>query len=143
MRRFAADPRARAVAEGTTLELPQEAEVVLPEGPDAGDSVAQLRRALDAHAEREAGVLVRIPADELVEVRVDHAGAAHLDPARALARRATCAAADRARHVGLHRRLREGEVMRTETHLALRPVQLPHHVEERPLEIGHRDALVD
>src|SRR5207247_10085596 len=80
-------------------ELPQEAQVVVPERPDAGDTVPQLSRPLDPHAEREARVLLGAPADELVEIRVDHPRAAHLDPARLLAGRATCAAADRARDV--------------------------------------------
>src|SRR3954470_9606317 len=95
-------------------ELPQEAKVVVPERADAGDRVTQLRRPLDAHAEREAGVLLGAPADELVEVRGDHAGAAHLDPARVLADRAARAAAVEARDVRLHRRLRERVVVRTE-----------------------------
>ncbi len=108
-----------------------------------GDAVAELRGALDAHPEREARVLLRVPADELVEVRIDHPRAAHLDPAGVLADRAAGAAADEARDVRLHRRLGEREVVRAEAHLALGPVQLAHHVEQRPLEVGHRDPLVD
>src|SRR3954451_10509608 len=124
-------------------ELPQEAEVVVPERADAGDRVTQLRRPLDAHAEREARVLLGAPADELVEVGVDHAGAAHLDPARVLADRTARTAAVEARDVRLHRRLREWEVVRTEADVAIGAVELPHHVEQRSLQVGHRDALVD
>ena len=80
--------RTRAASSaGLSSELPQEAEVVLPEGADARNAVPELRRSLDAHAEREAGVLLRAPADELVQIRVDHARAAHLEPAGVLARR--------------------------------------------------------
>src|SRR4029077_3200117 len=104
--------RTRAASSaGPSLELPQEAEIVVPERPDVRDAVAELRRALDAHPKREAGVLLRAPADELVEVRVDHARAAHLDPARVLADRAPGATAHEARDIGLHRRLGEREVV--------------------------------
>src|SRR5262249_55925830 len=46
-----------------TSELPQEAKVVVPERADAGDTATQLCGPLDAHAEREAGVLLGAPAD--------------------------------------------------------------------------------
>ena len=103
----------------------------------------ELRGALDPHSEREPRVLLRVPADELVEVGIDHARAAHLDPSGVLADRAAGAAALEARHVGLHRRLREGEVVRAEADLTVGPVQLAHDVEERPLQVCHGDPLVD
>src|SRR5919198_1765958 len=143
MRRFAGVSGVRAVGEAATLKLPQEAEVVVPERADARDAVAELGGALDPHAEREACVLLRVPADELVEIGVDHPRAAHLDPARVLAERAAGAAALEARDVRLHRGLREREVVGAEADLALGAVELAHHVAERPLEVGHRDPLVD
>ena len=79
-------------------ELLEEAHVVVEVQAQVGDAVAQHRDPLDAHPEREAGDalgVVAVLAHVLEDVRVDHAGAEDLEPARALAQRA-------ARAVGEH-----------------------------------------
>src|ERR1041385_8827816 len=69
-------------------ELVQEAQVVFVEEADVVDAVAQHRHALHAHAEREAGVLLRVVADRFEHRGVDHAAAENFEPARVLARAA-------------------------------------------------------
>src|SRR6187455_915756 len=72
----------RSQETGTFMsELPQEAQVVVPEEANVGDPVAELGDPLEPEAEREAAPLLGVEPDELEERRVDHAGAAHLDPA--------------------------------------------------------------
>src|SRR5207302_9583823 len=114
-------------------ELSQEPQVVVPEWAEAVNPVPELRGALDSHSEREARVLLRFPAEELVEVRIDHARTTHLDPAGVVADAAADAPAREARDVGLHRRLGERKVMGAEPDIALGPVELTHDVEERSL----------
>src|SRR5262249_11046255 len=128
---------------GRASELPQDAQVAFPEGADVGDVVAELGGALESTAEREAAPLLRVEADVLEDARVDHAGAAHLDPAGELARAAAGSPADPARDVGLDRRLGEGEEVRAEADAPLRAVKGAHHVEERPLQVRERKTAVD
>src|SRR6266536_2623308 len=52
--------------------------------PHVADPVAELERALDAHAEREARVFLRVDPTGAQHPRVDHAAAAPLDPLRAV-----------------------------------------------------------
>src|SRR5258708_4042446 len=66
-------------------ELGEEADVVLEEQPDLGNAVPQHGDAFEAHSKREAGDLLRIVADRAEHVRMHHAGAQHLEPARTLA----------------------------------------------------------
>src|SRR5262245_38333387 len=84
-----------------------------------------------------------VDADVREDARVDHARAAHLEPARVLAGTAALAAADATGDVRLDRRLGEREVVRAETDAAIRPVERAHHVEERSLEVGERQPAVD
>ena len=81
--------------------------------------MAQHRDALEAPAEGEAAVALGVVADELEQLRVDHPGAADLDPAGVAAHGAAGAVADVARDVGLDRRLGEGEVVGAELGAAL------------------------
>src|SRR5207245_404640 len=78
-------------------KLAQEAQGVFPERPDRRDVVAELRSPLEAAAEGEAAPLVGVEADVREHARIDHPGAAELDPAGPLARRAALSAADAAR----------------------------------------------
>src|SRR5262249_59203486 len=103
----------------------------------------QLRGALEPAAEREAAPLLGVDPDVLEHLRVDHACPTQLDPAGELAHPAASAAAIRAGDVRLDRRLREGEVVRAEADLAFLAEQGTHHMQERPLEIGERDSVVD
>src|SRR5690349_6547172 len=113
-------------------ELLQEAEVALEVVLDVGDAVLEHRHALEAHAEREAGVLLAVVADVAEDLRVDHAGAADLDPAGALAdaARAARAGAEGALHVDLDARLDELEVARPEAQVQRRAEVAPHEVEQ-------------
>ena len=76
-------------------ELLEEAQVVLVEQADVVDAVLQHRDALDAHAEREAGDLLRVVADRFEDRRMHHAAAEDLEPAGLLADAAARAAAAR------------------------------------------------
>src|SRR5919205_3159140 len=62
-----------------------EPDVALGEVPHVADGGAELQGPLDAHAEREAGVLLRVDAAGDQHPRVDHPAAAPLHPARAVA----------------------------------------------------------
>src|SRR5262245_24773627 len=99
--------------------------------------------ALEPPPEREAGVALRVVADELEEIRVDDAGAADLDPARVPAHGTAGAVADVARDERLHRRLGEGEVVRHEPALPRLAEERLQEVVECALEICERDPLVD
>ena len=57
------DVLARASRQGLSSELPQDAQVVLPERAQVGQPVAEHRDALDAQAEGEARPLLRVEAD--------------------------------------------------------------------------------
>jgi len=92
----------------------------------------------------EAAPLVGVDADVGEHGRVDHAGAAHLQPARSTCTSGSRAAADAARHVRLDRRLGEREVVRAEADAPLLPVERAHHVHAAcPLRSGERQPLVD
>ena len=103
----------------------------------------QHRDPLDPEAEREALELVGIDVDVAEHVGVDPAGAAHLDPAGVLARRAAPAAADEAGDVELDRRLREREEARPHPHLALLAEQRAKELQHGALEVGECDPSVD
>ena len=77
-----AQPRHRDVHR----ELLQEARIVAPELAQIGDPVPEHRDPLEPPAECEARVPLGVVADELEEVRIDHARAADLDPARSAGR---------------------------------------------------------
>src|SRR5664279_1113250 len=63
----------------------EKADVVLEEESEVRHPVKQERDAVDAHPEREPGVLLRVDPAVFQDVRVDHSGAHDLDPARARA----------------------------------------------------------
>src|SRR5690606_9215899 len=67
-------------------KLPEEPHIVLEEGAQVVDAVAQHREALHAQAEGEAGVALRIDAAVAQHVRVDHAATQDLQPAHAAVR---------------------------------------------------------
>src|SRR4029079_16912861 len=89
--------RSRSNTEGAA-----EPDVALDHVTHVGQAVAELQGALQAHTEREAGVDVGVDPAGAQHVRVDHAAAAPLDPARA-------APLLREPDVDLGRRLGEGE----------------------------------
>ena len=95
------------------------------------------------HPKANPGPGVRVDPDVREDARVDHPGAAHLDPAGVPAGAAAGAVADPARDVGLHRRLGEGEVVGAEPDPPVRAEDRPHHVQERALQVGERQSPVD
>ncbi len=74
---------------------------------------------------------------------MDHAGAAHLQPAGLLADAAALAVADRAVDREVDTGLDEGEEVAAEPDAAGRSEELPRQLLEHAFEIGHRDVLVD
>src|ERR1044072_1407604 len=78
----------RSQETGTFLsELSQQPQAVLPQRAELGQALAEHGDALAPDAEREARPFLRVVADELEHVRIDHPGAAELDPARPAADR--------------------------------------------------------
>src|SRR5215211_2983245 len=134
-------------------ELLEEAEVVVVEGAHVGQPVLELRDALDAHAPREALDLLGVVAvvvDVGVDVRVDLARAEDLDPALALAQPAARAVAHEAAAVAveagdvdLDARLGEREEVRAQADVAARAEDRVREAQQRALEVGERDVLVD
>src|SRR3954454_9608570 len=134
-------------------ELLEEPKVVVVEGAHVGQAVLELRDALDAHPPREALDLLRVVAvvvDVGVDVGIDLAGAEDLDPALALAEAAAravgheaLAVAVEAGHVDLDARLGEREEVRAQADVAAVAENRVGEAEQRALEIGERDVLVD
>ena len=137
---------------GWGTKLLQEAQVVLEEEPQVGHAVLEHRDPLDSHAERETlyplGV-VALVAHEAEHVRVDHARAHDLDPARPLAEGAERAVtlapgrvAREARHVDLDTRLGEREVAGAQAHPLALAEGRARELEQSALEVGQRDVLI-
>ena len=93
--------------------------------------------------------VVAVLAHVLEDVRVDLAGAEDLDPALALAHRAARAVAQEAvlaveaRDVDLDPRLGEREEVRAQADLALVAEDRAGERQQRALQVGERDVLVD
>ena len=71
------------------MELLEELQVVLEHQADVVDAILQHGDTLDADAEGEAGILVRVDIAVLQHLAVDDTAAQHLDPAGVLAQRAS------------------------------------------------------
>ena len=121
------DPRLLA----KSLERREEPHVVVVEHPDIRNAMPEHRDALDADAEGEARVPLRVVADMLEHVRIDHASAEDLHPAVA------------PRDVNLDARLGERKEARAQADLAVGAEELLRQMVERALEVRERDALVD
>ena len=101
-----------------------------------GNAVAQHQRALDTHAEREARIDLGINTVRAQHVRVDHAAAAPLDPARA-----ALLLGEPQVHLGAG--LGEREVRGTQTSLRLGAEHGLGEVVENALQVSHRQALIN
>src|SRR6478752_10365904 len=123
-----------------------EADVALEELAQVLDPLAEHQRAVDAHAEGEAGVALGVDPTGSQHPRVDDAAAAPLDPALAAAGAAgravqhTGTPADEADQVDLGARLGEGEVRRAEARADALAEHRRREVVEGALEVGHGDA---
>src|SRR5699024_2586759 len=129
-----------------------EADVALHDVVHVGHPVAQHEDALDAEAEGEALVLLRVHAHGAQHGGVDHAAAAHLDPAGAAADpaarirlvvEAVPRLAGEAAEVHLGARLGEGEVAGAQAGDRLAAEQRLRQGVQGAHEVRHREALVD
>src|ERR671925_1271130 len=109
----------------STLELPRHSQVAAPELADVGNAVPQLGDPLQAPSEGEPRDLLRVVADELEHVRVDHPRASDLDPAFVVANAAALLVANEAGDVGFDGRLREREEARANARLPVLAEQPP------------------
>ena len=80
------------------MELLEELQVVLEHQADVVDAVLQHGDALDANAEGEAGILIRVNVAVLQHFAVDNTAAQDFDPAGVLAQGAALAVALEAAH---------------------------------------------
>src|ERR1039458_4481724 len=101
-------------------------------------------RALDAHAEGEALVLVGIVLDRAHHVGVDHSAAEHFGPSGMLADRASGAVAKDAMHVEFGARLGEWKITGAKTDRS-RAEKRAREFGQHALEMRHRDtpAFID
>src|SRR5690348_10531695 len=116
-------------------KLLKETYVVLEERPQVGDAVAQHCQPFDAHAEREAGVPLGVDAAVPQDVRMHHAAAQHLQPARAAV---VAVPAD----IHLGRGLGEREIAWPETHLERLPEECGHEGFERSLQVRESGRII-
>src|ERR671928_818836 len=151
--RISPGPSSRVWRQDWSSELLQEAQVVVVQRPHVGQAVLELGDALDAHPPGEALDLLGVVAvvvDIGVDIRVDFAGAEDLQPAFALAQVAARAVgqvaaprAVRARDVDLDARLGEREEVRAQADVPVVAEDRPGEAQQRALEVGERDVLVD
>ncbi len=125
-------------------ELPEEPEVVLPE-LRAGRGA---RGGASRSARGRARTRTRRPPRGRSRRSRRRSGSTIPEPPisiqpECLQTRAAIAVAEKAGDVGLDRGLREREVVRAEAHLPLLAEERAHEVEQRPLQVGERDAAVD
>ena len=121
----------------------QETDVVVVEQAHVGDAPRQHRGALDAHAEGEARVALGVDPAVAQHLGMDHAAAEELEPAAVFAHAAAGAAAHDACELELQRRLGEREVVRAPLQRRARAEERSREILEGPLEVAHRDPLVD
>src|SRR5690348_4761570 len=117
-------------------ELLEEAQVVLEERAQVRNAITQHGKALDAEAEGEAGVALRVDAAILQHVRMDHAAAEHLEPT-------ALAVLGLPADIHLGRGLGEGEVAGAEAHLEIALEEGADELGQRALEVGETGGLVD
>src|SRR3954462_1027139 len=113
-----------------------EPDVALDDVAHVADAGAELQGALDAHAEREAGVFLRVDAAGGQHPRVDHPAAAPLDPLRTVAVLGEP-------HVELRGRLGEREEVRPPPGAGVGAEQRAGEVVQRAAQVGHGQAAVD
>src|SRR5262249_17223564 len=105
---------------------------------------------IDAHAKGEPVHLLRVIANKTVHGRVHHSCPKEFNPARsfalpavASARRRSRAAAENARHIELHRWLREREIAGPEARRHARTKELLYEILDRSSEIAKSNVSID
>jgi len=121
----------------------QELEVVFKEQAQIVDPVTEHRQALHPHAEREAGVSLRVDADEAEYTRVYHAAAHDLQPAALFADPAASSPADDTLDVDLGGWFGEREIGRAEADLNVLLEKQTQEFVKHALELGETDPLID
>ena len=124
-------------------ELLQESKIVAGKRAHIVDAVAHHDHALDPETEGKSRSIVGVVADGSSTLRMDHAGAAHFQPAGVFADAAALAVADGAVDGEIDARLDEGEEVAAEADLRRRAEELARDLWKHALEIGHGDVLVD
>ena len=109
----------------------QESHVVLVELPNVRDLVPAGADPLDAQSESETGDLLRIVSDGAEDVRIDHARAAHLDPAAVPA------------HVDFDARFGEREERGAEADVDVVLEEAASKQPQHAFQVGHRDVAID
>src|SRR5215207_10931581 len=124
--------------------LSEKADVAVEERADLVDAVADHRDPLEPEAEREALPLLRVIADGLEHVGVDHSAAAELDPSRVRADTTPLAVAEDAAHRQLRRRFRVREEVGAEARPHRLVVeQLLHEGLDGAEQVGEGETAVD
>src|SRR5215212_5882714 len=124
-------------------KLTEEAKIVAGKCAHVVDTGAHHRQTLDAQSESKAAVDVRVVPNRAQDIGMDHAGAAHLQPAGSLADPAASPTTDGAIDREINARLDEGEEVAAEPNAPLQPKELAGHLGQGPFEIGHRDVPID
>src|SRR6185312_13224462 len=126
-------PNPQSRSSSKLLEKPQ---IVLEKRAQVGDAVAQHREAFHAEAEGEAGVALRVDAAVPQHVRMHHAAAEHLQPAR----RAVFSVPA---NVHLGRGFGEREVAGAEAHLEIALEERADELGQGAFQVGETGGLVD
>src|SRR5258706_8582689 len=126
-------------------ELFQVPKIVLVEESNVGRAGTEHRETLDSSTESEPLISRWVISDASEDIGMDHPAARGLDPPVTPAHSTLwiLSFASEAIERDLGRRLGEWEIVDAETNLAIAPEDLPRECIQRPLEIGHRELLVD
>ena len=126
-----------------TLELLQEADVILIEQPQVINVIPAHDHALQTHSQSKAAVFLRVDAAVAQHLGMYHAAAQNFNPALAFTQAAAFAMAVEALYVNLCGRLGEGEMMGTETYHTVLAIQTLDKGFQCALQIGKRNSLID
>ena len=125
-----------------TLELFEEAQVVLEHQADVVDAVLKHGDTLDTNTESKAGVYLRVNAAVFQHAAVHNASPQNFDPAAVLAQGAALAVAFKATYVNLHTGLSEREIGRAQAGFDLRAKQSLHKAVQHALQVAQGNALI-
>ena len=121
----------------------QKTQIIGIEMPYVVDAVPQHRDSLRAHAECEAGVLIRVVADSSEHLRMHHSCAHDFKPAGLTAYAAALSAAAEAVNSHIHARLYERKEVAAKSHTTIRAKHAACKSVQRALEVRECDAAID
>ena len=125
------------------LKFRKESHIVLTEHAQILHPVFEVCDSLYAHAERIAGIYIRVNAARAEHIRVYHSASENLNPSCAFTEGTPFASAKVAAYVHLGRRLCKGEVRGTQANLCLRPEHLFRKIEKHLFKVGKRHVFVN